>query len=405
MNKAISPDPSEGIFKYSNEGILIVDDAGKIIRVNPASERIFGFKEQELLGMTIESLIPARFRHKHPKHRASFHKDAKARSMGSDLQLFALKADKTEFPVEISLSPFSDGEKNFVIAFVVDISVRREAENKLIAYKNELEKEVEERTLDLRSSIQNLEQTKNDLDEALRREQELGSMKSRFVSIASHEFRTPLATIMSSLSLVEKYANLNQVQKRDRHISRIKTAVKNLTEILNDFLSLNRLEEGKVIFIVENFDVYELLDESVSQMKSLTKHKQHINLKVSGETNFRSDPRLINNILINLLSNAIKFSDEGKDIWVNVENHGHELIIKVNDEGIGMPKSEQKHVFERFYRMSNAGEIQGTGLGLSIVSHYVNLLSGKIEFKSIENEGTRFIISIPNNTEDENITN
>ncbi len=235
-------DPSEGIFQYTTEGIFIVDERGNIIRANPSAEKIFRYESGGLIGKKIESLIPDRFKQAHPGYRKKFHGEAKARSMGVGMDLYALRSDGSEFPVEISLSPFKNGSENFVIAFVIDISVRKEAEKQLIKYKNELEKEVEERTMDLRNTIQSLEKIKNELDEALKREQELGFMKSRFVSIASHEFRTPLATILSSLSLVEKYSNLNELQKRDRHITRIKTAVRNLTEILNDFLSLNRLE-------------------------------------------------------------------------------------------------------------------------------------------------------------------
>ena len=388
-------DSSEGIFQYTTEGIFIVDERGEIIRANPSAEKMFGYDSGILLGKRIEDLIPARYKSAHPGHRQRFHGEARARSMGLGMDLYGLRSDNSEFPVEISLSPYKNNSGTFVIAFVIDISIRKEAEKKLIAYKNELEKEVEERTLDLRNTIQSLEKTKNELDEALKREQELGSMKSRFVSIASHEFRTPLATILSSLSLVEKYSNLNEVQKRDKHISRIKTAVRNLTEILNDFLSLNRLEEGKIITVSEEFNLNELIDEVYQQMSPLVKNDQEIVVIPADNIIFKSDPRLITNILINLLSNAIKFSVEGTKIWINSHLEDGKLILRVKDQGIGIPIEEHKRVFERFYRMSNAGEIQGTGLGLSIVSHYVNLLEGKITFESTENVGTEFTVTIP----------
>lgn len=395
MSQKDFSDLSEGIFKYTTEGIFVVDESGEIIRANPSAEKIFGYTENALTGKRIEELIPARYRGAHSGHRQRFHEEARARSMGLGMDLYGLRQDGTEFPVEISLSPYSDNNRNFVIAFVIDISVRKEAEMRLIAYKDELEKEVEERTLDLRNTIQSLETIKNDLDEALKREQELGSMKSRFVSIASHEFRTPLATIMSSLSLVEKYGNLNEIEKRDRHIHRIKTAVRNLTEILNDFLSLNRLEEGKVVIAAEAFRVDILMEEVYNQMIPLMKKNQVILRAHSGPIMFKSDPRLITNILINLLSNAIKFSGNGKAIRLFSSTEHHQLVLKVKDEGIGIPAAERKRVFERFYRMSNAGEIQGTGLGLSIVSHYVSLLQGTVTFESTENAGTEFTVSIP----------
>ncbi len=395
MSQKDFSDLSEGIFKYTTEGIFVVDESGEIIRANPSAEKIFGYGVNELAGKRIEDLIPSRYRGAHAGHRQRFHGEARARSMGLGMDLYGLRKDRSEFPVEISLSPYTDKKRNFVIAFVIDISIRKESEMRLIAYKDELEKEVEERTLDLRNTIQSLETIKNDLDEALRREQELGSMKSRFVSIASHEFRTPLATIMSSLSLVEKYGNLNEIEKRDRHIQRIKAAVRNLTEILNDFLSLNRLEEGKVIISTEPFRVDILLEEVYNQMIPLMKKNQVIQRAHSGPMTFRSDPKLITNILINLLSNAIKFSGNGKIIQVMSCTDEEQLVLKVKDEGIGIPEAEHKRVFERFYRMSNAGEIQGTGLGLSIVSHYVSLLQGNVSFESIENVGTEFTVTIP----------
>lgn len=395
MSQKDFSDLSEGIFKYTTEGIFVVDERGEIIRANPSAEKIFGYPEHTLTGKRIEDLIPSRYRGAHSGHRKRFHGEARARSMGLGMDLYGLRKDGSEFPVEISLSPYSNSNGNFVIAFVIDISVRKEAEMRLIAYKDELEKEVEERTLDLRNTIQSLETIKNDLDEALKREQELGSMKSRFVSIASHEFRTPLATILSSLSLVEKYGNLNEIEKRDRHIHRIKTAVRNLTEILNDFLSLNRLEEGKVILAAETFRVDILLEEVYNQMIPLMKKNQVILRTHSGPITFKSDPKLLTNILINLLSNAIKFSGNGKTIRLMSAIENDQLIVKVKDEGIGIPAAEHKRVFERFYRMSNAGEIQGTGLGLSIVSHYVSLLQGTVAFESTENVGTEFTVVIP----------
>ncbi len=388
-------DPSEGIFMYTTEGIFIVDQDGMIIRANPSAEKIFGYPENTLAGRRIEDLIPKRYHKSHPSHRKSFHGESQARSMGLGRDLYGLRLDGSEFPVEISLSPFSNSTGNFVIAFVIDISVRKEAELKLIAYKDELEKKVEERTLDLRSTIESLETIKNDLDDALKREQELGSMKSRFVSIASHEFRTPLATILSSLSLVEKYGNLNEIEKRDRHIQRIKSAVRNLTEILNDFLSLNRLEEGKVVISSETFEVDILMEEVYNQVLPLLKKDQTIVRQHTGSFRFKSDPRLITNILLNLLSNAIKFSANGKTIRLSSHLDDKGLVLKVKDEGIGIPAGERKRVFERFYRMSNAGEIQGTGLGLSIVSHYVTLLNGTISFESTENVGTEFTVVLP----------
>lgn len=389
---------SEAIFQFATEGILIADKNGKIVRVNPNGEAMFGYSEGELEGKMIEALIPNRFRKTHVDHRNGFNEHPHARSMGGGMDLYALRKDGSEFPVEISLSPYRNSQGDYVIAFVIDITVRKKAENKLVSYKNELEVEVEERTLVLKEAIQKLEKTKDELDKALKREQELNSMKSKFITIASHEFRTPLATVLSSLSLVEKYADLSENEKRDKHISRIKSSVRNLTEILNDFLSLNKLEEGKVSVSPETFFIDELLEELCQQMQGISKKGQKIDLVCNSTQNsceVRLDSKLIKNIIINLISNAIKFSPENSNIEVKGKLTDSQVIISIKDEGIGIPEAEKEHMFDRFYRMSNAETIQGTGLGLSIVNNYVLLLKGKIEFVSQENKGTEFTITLP----------
>lgn len=389
---------SEAIFQFATEGILIADEQGKIVRVNPNGEAMFGYQGGELEGKMVEDLIPNRFQKTHVNHREGFSKHPHARSMGGGMDLYALRKDGSEFPVEISLSPYENSTGNYVIAFVIDITVRKRAENKLVSYKNELEVEVEERTLVLKEAIQKLEKTKDELDMALKREQELNSLKSKFITIASHEFRTPLATVLSSLSLVEKYADLSENEKRDKHIGRIKSSVRNLTEILNDFLSLNKLEEGKVMVSAQIFAIDELLEELCQQMQGICKKGQKIELKCESTRDsheVRLDPKLIKNILINLISNAIKFSPENSNIRVISKLTDTEVIISIEDEGIGIPEAEKKYMFDRFYRMSNAGEIQGTGLGLSIVKQYVHLLKGKIDYSSQENKGTAITVTLP----------
>jgi signal transduction histidine kinase len=319
--------------------------------------------------------------------------------MGANFDLFAKRKDDSEFPVEVSLSPYSNSHGSFVIAFIIDITIRKKAENQLIAYKAELENEVEERTMILKEAIQKLEQTKDELDNSLKREREVNSMKSRFISIASHEFRTPLATVLSSLSLVDKYSALQDEEKRLKHIGRIKSSVRNLTEILNDFLSLNKLEEGKVMLNIEPFNLKDLIENLIQELQGITKTGQKLILSIEKDSScvVNHDKKLIRNIIINLVSNAIKFSPEGSKITISAKLFKSEIKLNVSDHGIGIPESDQKHLFERFFRSSNAGEIQGTGLGLSIVAHYVNLLKGTITFKSKENKGTTFFINLPRN--------
>ncbi|MEM6263294.1 MAG: hybrid sensor histidine kinase/response regulator [Bacteroidota bacterium] len=231
---------------------------------------------------------------------------------------------------------------------------------------------------------------------ALKRERELSEMKSRFVSMASHEFRTPLGTILSSISLIGRYNKPEHEPKKEKHIHRIKESVSNLTGILDDFLSLSKLEEGKISTDPSYFDIFPLLNEVAEDMEGMFKEGQKILTQRTG-TNGQVflDKRLTKNIAINLLSNAIKYSGENKRIFLRVNQSPSLVSIEVEDQGIGIPEEEQIHLFERFYRANNATNIQGTGLGLNIVQKYVNLMNGNIKFRSKLNEGTTFMVDLP----------
>ncbi|MBN8703823.1 MAG: PAS domain-containing sensor histidine kinase [Bacteroidetes bacterium] len=390
-------DSQEGastLFFNATEGIVIVDDAGIIRQCNPSAERMFGYGKAELLNKKIEVLIPHRFSKKHDSHRTNYNNNPHSRSMGSGMDLFGITKDGKEFPVEISLSPYVSEDKKYVIAFVIDISIRKQAEEKLKNYSVELERQVKNRTMILEEAIAELEKTKDDLHVALEKERELSELKSRFVSMASHEFRTPLATILSSLSLVTKYGNQNDKEKQDKHILKIKSSINNLTDILNDFLSVSKLEEGKIVNSPEYLDLRSFMLETIGEMQPLAKHNQLINYSHQGEDVALLDKKLLKNILFNLISNAIKFSPENTYIEVNVLVAEQNITISVKDNGIGIPKDEQKYLFQRFFRGNNATHIQGTGLGLNIVAKYAELMNGIISLESFENVGTTITLQI-----------
>lgn len=386
---------SEALFLYATEGILVVDASGEIVNINPSAERLFGYNRNELIGQKIEVLIPKRYTASHQKQRGDFGKKPHARSMGSGMDLFGMKKDGTEFPLEISLSPFENDGGKFTIAFIVDITIRKQAEEKLKNYSSELEHQVKNRTLILEEAVQQLEKTKRDLKSSLDREKELGELKSRFVSMASHEFRTPLATMMSSLSLVTKYGELNDKEKQERHVNKIKSSILNLTDILNDLLSVSKLEEGKVENYPVELNVREFLMDIIGEIKPITKPGQVINYSQLGRDHAVLDKKVMKNVLFNLLSNAIKFSPEDSPIEVLVECQNAYFKLKIKDSGIGISEEDQQHLFERFFRGQNVTHIQGTGLGLNIVGRYVELMNGHIDFESKENQGTTFTITIP----------
>ncbi|HHG86695.1 MAG TPA: PAS domain-containing sensor histidine kinase, partial [Bacteroidetes bacterium] len=235
---------------------------------------------------------------------------------------------------------------------------------------------------------------------ALNKERQLNELKSRFVSMASHEFRTPLSTILSSVSLVARYTEPAQTERRNKHIHRIRGAVKNLTGILDDFLSLEKLETGNVRSHSEVVDLKELLRELREEMQEIAKKEQEIRLEYIGESRIGLDAKMLRNILINLISNAIKYTPEGRLIDIEARTQDGIARIAIRDQGIGIPEEDQKHMFERFFRASNVINIQGTGLGLNIVKRYLDLMGGTIYFESRAGAGTTFFVEVPFYTEE-----
>lgn len=394
-NKMEDKEGIDALFLYATEGILVANDKGEITRTNPSAEKLFGYQKDELIGKKIEVLVPKRFSGNHVEHRDKFHQNPHPRSMGREMELFGLKKDGSEFPLEISLSPYSTDKGKFIIAFIVDTTLRKKAEEKLKNYSFELEKQVKNRTLILEEAIQELEKTKRDLNNALHKEKELNELKSRFVSMASHEFRTPLTTMMSSLSLVTKYGEANDKENQVKHVSKIKTSINNLTDILNDFLSLSKLEEGRIENMLEEVNLKTFMEDIISEMKFMTSDNQKINYLHTGKEIVSLDKKLLKNIMFNLISNAIKFSPDGGLIAVSASVSNSAVTISIKDSGIGISVEDQKHLFERFFRGQNATHIQGTGLGLNIVAKYIELMEGSLDIDSKENVGTDFTIILP----------
>ncbi|HEU4470647.1 MAG TPA: PAS domain-containing sensor histidine kinase [Flavisolibacter sp.] len=397
------------LFENATEGFIITNAQGTIFLVNPSACRMFDYTAQELIGQQIELLIPAQSRKSHVKMREGFYTDPRNRVMGHGRDLKGERKGGQAFPVEVSLSTYVQEGERYVIAFIIDITHRKQIEESMLRQQQqletvtdemrklnaELEAKVEERTVILKEALQRLEQSQEELSAALDKEKQLNEIKSRFVSMASHEFRTPLSTVLSSASLLGRYTAAEDQEQRNRHIGKIKASVKHLNDLLEDFLSLGKLDEGKIAANIEPFGLPELIQDTIAEMRVRAKKDQALLYSHHGESNVESDRKLVKNVLINLISNAIKFSDEGRQVYIESKVGGGRAGISVKDEGIGICEEDREHLFSSFYRGRNAVNIQGTGLGLHIVKRYLDLLGGTIELSSEAGRGTEITVHIP----------
>lgn len=397
------------LFENATEGFIGTDSGGRIVVINPSACRMFGYQPDELVGKEIEILIPSKYRHSHIKLREGFYSDPKNRVMGHGRDLYGQKKDGTTFPVDVSLSTYLYKEERYVTAFIIDITHRKSIEESILSHQRrleevtqemkllnaELEAKVEERTAILKDALQRLQQSQAELHQALDQERQLNEIKSRFVSMASHEFRTPLSTVLSSASLLARYTLSEEQDKRNKHIDKIKGSVKQLNDLLEDFLSLGRLDEGKVETNIQIFNLNDLIQETIEELKSVSGKHHRIMCEHTGAENIKSDKKLVKNILINLISNAIKFTEEQKKIIVYSSVTDKIAEVTLNDEGLGIPEEDMKHLFSSFFRARNVTNIQGTGLGLHIVKRYIELLNGKLDIDSKLGRGTRISFRIP----------
>ena len=402
----------EALFNFATIGIVVTNNAGKIVNFNKYAETQFGYKKDEVLGATVDILLPLSAQPRHEQYRQQYYHHPEPRIMGQGRDLFAQNKDGKTFPVEVSLSHYAINDETFVIAFIIDITVRKADEAMLVNQTHELnrvtaeiksmnvelEEKVEDRTKMLREALAELERSKAELNIAFEKERELNELKSRFVAVASHEFRTPLSTILSSVCLVDKYTEVNDSQKVYKHVQRIKGAVDSMKTILEDFLSLGKMEEGLVhpeLELVGPEVIDSILKDLLEELESTMSANHEIKFANTVSQDVLIDRNLTRNVLINLLSNAIKFTESGGHITVKSCVENDQFIISVEDTGIGISAEDQQHLFERFFRAKNAAHIQGTGLGLHIVAKYLELINGTITISSKLNEGTTVSVYIP----------
>ena len=427
MSKSEHQDWSEAaqrlaaIIDTAIDGIITINERGIVDTINPAAARLFGYASEEVIGQNVNVLMPQPYHKEHDGYMDRYHRTGQARIIGVGREVEGLKKNGEIFPLRLAVSQMMiDGERRYT-GVIHDLTNVKAAEAKVLELNRRLEEKVADRTEELASAVnrlldtnkrlereieerQTIEQELRDreveLEQSLIKEKELSALKTRFVSMASHEFRTPLSTILSSAELVEMYGTGEQQEKRLRHLRRIKSAVNNLNDVLNDFLSLSRLEEGRMIPQMEVFHLETFCLDMHEEVNPLLKKGQELFLATENiDRDVYLDKKFLRNIMLNLLSNAIKYSPGGAGIHCSAKMTSEDdiLQIRIRDEGIGIPEQDQAHLFTRFFRAHNVENVKGTGLGLHIVKRYVDLLEGTIEFTSKLGEGSVFTITLPIN--------
>ena len=392
------------------EGICVVDRDSRIIMNNCALEKIFGYEKGELLHKKIEYLIPESYREIHKHHFESFLKSPKKHKKGKGHEFFGLHKNGSVLDLEIGLNFFEFEGKFYAKAIVSEISSRKRKELQIERQNRNLEKEVEKGASQLNNLIEELEKAnlmlKDEIKDrikaeaasnsALEKEKELHSLQTKFMTLASHEFKTPLSGILTSAVLIEKYSQMNEGKKAKKHAVTIKGLVYQLNTVLDDFLYLESIESGKYSFQISRFKFCHLINTIVKEAQPVLKESQRIKYYPCNEPiEVFQDQKLLGIIIRNVLYNAIKYSPTGSNIELKIFAEEGFLNIIVEDHGIGIPKEAQNYVFERFYRAKNALHIQGTGLGLNIVKRHLEKLNGSILLESTENIGTKVILKIP----------
>ena len=394
------------LFEAVSEGVIVVDENQTIVATNVAAEQMFGYAKDELYQQHLNILIPSKHHKSHSVkggHYDTFYKQSSARQMGENKDLLGVRKNGNTFPIEVGLNPFELHNRKFVMSILIDITDRKNSESKIKELNALLEEKIYARTTELHKTVSDLKgeiekrvKAEFKLKKALKKEKELNELKTKFLSLVSHEFKTPLSGILNASVLIGKYTKSEMQDKRDKHLLTIKNKVYYLNGILNDFLSIERLESGKVKYKLTNFKLSKVVNEVVYNANMLLKSGQRINYPLNiDDLTIYQDEKIIELVLSNLLNNAIKYSPENTTIDFKIKQKSNEFIFEINDEGIGIPYEDQKHIFERYFRAENALTNEGTGIGLNIVKGHLESLGGAIKFISVRDKGTTFTVKLP----------
>jgi PAS domain S-box-containing protein len=395
------------LFEAVSEGVVVLDGSQTIVATNTSAENMFGYTKAELTNQQLQLLIPTNYHSTHIDYFKKYYKKPSTKQMGRNRDLYGSKKNGNNFPVEVGLNPFQIGNKKYVMSIISDITIRKKSEAEILELNALLEGKISERTTELNNTVANLKgeiekriKAESKLLKALKNEKELNELKTRFLSLVSHEFKTPLSGVLNAAVLVGKYKQTEMQDKREKHLLTIKNKVHYLDGILNDFLSVDRLELGKVNYKYSSFKLSKVVNEVVYNANLMLKNGQYIRYPKNIENlDIYQDEKILELVLSNILNNAIKYSPEDTQIDFKISPSSNFIVFEIIDQGIGIPPQDQKYIFNRYFRAENALTNQGTGIGLNIVKTHLESLGGTIMFRSIYNEGSTFIVELPiNNT-------
>ncbi len=356
------------------DGVISINDQGIITEWNKQAEVIFGFSAEEVIGRTLQdTIIPHNFREQHVKGMGHYMDTGEGPVLNQKIEISALRKNGEEFPIELAIIPVvMKGEHSFT-AFVSDITVQKRVQE--------------------------------EMEKALQKEKELNELKSRFVAMTSHEFRTPLTTIKQNIDLISfrlESKMPEQAEAFQKYIQRVESEIKRVTDLMNDILMLGRIDAGKVTMKLVEMDFVDYVEKIIEKMTENRADGRKVELTIEGvPRKVNIDPSLFDHVLNNLISNALKYSEGAPNPEMNLTFNDLEAMqLRIKDHGIGIPKKDHKSLFQSFYRATNVKNIQGSGLGLSIVREFTLMHGGDIQFISDDGEGTEFILDIPYNSAD-----
>lgn len=338
------------------DALIAIDAAGTIALVNHQSETLFGYTREELVGQPLELLLPERLHDAHVQHRKRYAASPHIRPMGAGLELYGRRKDGTEVPVDISLSPLRFDDAFYAMAAIRDITERKLLEEHKVR-----------------------EQHKDD-----------------FISMASHELKTPLTCLVAYIDLLHLLLERENNTQAIHYIKRADTQITKLTKLIADFLDISKAQAGKLVFTEKPVVIDDLVREEVELFQSMAP-RHHLLIEGATSCQVIGDRDRLGQVLINLLSNAVKYSPQANQIVVRLVREASEVIISIQDFGIGIPASDQERIFERFYRVSINHEqhFPGLGIGLYISYEIIRYHGGRIWVESVEGQGSTFSFALP----------